>query len=362
MADEAQLKILKQGVKAWNQWRKDHSDKEIELRGADLLGALLQGADLHEANLSRSTLIGARLQGANLEGANLVGSSLGQANLSHADITGVYLYCTARDDWNIENITCDYVFLKDRPYFFNNEQRQKWEAAHRTPKDRDFRPGEFEELYRQLPQLIYYFEQGFTPIEAVVMERVVQAINEQHPEFELKLTTLDSRGQPHATFTVMRAEYVETAQQQIATDYETQIKVLEGQRDQANNLLREFMTILLSRPQIGELIIGNSVKKIATGRDYLEQIGGNAQVTTGNSGQVSEITTLDQLKTKEALQQHYQLLSEKINALRKDSILATDTEVKFKLKHQIQEAEAFLEQIEQKLDALERKEVSTNKE
>lgn len=150
MANQEQLEILKQGVEVWNQWREEHPDEKIELRGVDLTGALLQGADLHEANLSRTNLIGARLFGANLRNANLLGANLVQAELNNADITGAYLYGTARDDWSIENITCDYVFWDDKPFFLGKEQEERWQIEHRFPKDRNLRPGEFEELYKQL--------------------------------------------------------------------------------------------------------------------------------------------------------------------------------------------------------------------
>jgi len=59
-------------------------------------------------------------------------------------------------------------------------QNGLWEDE-RIPKDRDFRPGEFEELYKQLPTFEYYFEGGFTPLDPLIMNQVVTAINERHP-------------------------------------------------------------------------------------------------------------------------------------------------------------------------------------
>src|SRR5438045_84900 len=46
MANQEHLDILKQGVKTWNQWRKEHSDMQPDLKGADLYNANLQGVDL----------------------------------------------------------------------------------------------------------------------------------------------------------------------------------------------------------------------------------------------------------------------------------------------------------------------------
>ncbi len=55
MANEEHLKILKQGVEAWNEWRKKNPQ-----RTPDLSKANLSEADLYVANLSRADLTGAQ--------------------------------------------------------------------------------------------------------------------------------------------------------------------------------------------------------------------------------------------------------------------------------------------------------------
>jgi uncharacterized protein YjbI with pentapeptide repeats len=157
------------------------------------------------------------LKGKNFEGTRLVNfdlrdadfreTRLMKANLSGADITGAKLWGAAREGWIIDGIRCEYVY---------------WDEAgkQRTPPDRNFRPGEFEELYKQLPTFEYVFAQGFTPLDPLIMDRVVQAVNEQHKEFSLELVNFDKRGQPHATFTVCRLDYVDSAKKQIEEGYE----------------------------------------------------------------------------------------------------------------------------------------------
>jgi uncharacterized protein YjbI with pentapeptide repeats len=305
MANAAQLEILKQGVEVWNQWRKDHPDEKIDLRGgfeqsvllqrilpginlreahlpgvflrgADLQGADLQGADLREAsligvnlvkaNLVEVDLVGADLRGANLEMANLQGADLQNANMAkacfykadlemanlegarltetifkEAYLTGVYLYETGRDNWKIDGIKCNYVYFIQQPIGFWNfpaRKRKQWELEHRIPQNRDFRPGEFEELYKQLPTFEYVFEHGFTPLDAAVMDRIVQAINAQHPEFNLVLKNFEVTGTPHATFTVLHKEQVEAAQSQVATSYERRILQLEAQKEQLMDVIK----------------------------------------------------------------------------------------------------------------------------
>jgi uncharacterized protein YjbI with pentapeptide repeats len=133
MADKEHLRILQQGVDAWNQWRAEHPEIQPDLRGErifwvkpseeDLVdfvdlgdglgrarlgranfsksrfdGADLSGADLSEANLWRADLTRttfrqaklwqANLSEANLRGAHFTGADLTEANLSGADLQG----------------------------------------------------------------------------------------------------------------------------------------------------------------------------------------------------------------------------------------------------------------------------------
>jgi hypothetical protein len=87
MANEEQLSILKQGVRAWHEWRRNNPDAEVDLNNAELWDAELQFVDLSDAKLLKATLSGAHLFGANLTRANL-----GEANLSAAFIRTAKLY------------------------------------------------------------------------------------------------------------------------------------------------------------------------------------------------------------------------------------------------------------------------------
>jgi uncharacterized protein YjbI with pentapeptide repeats len=91
MANPEHLQLLKQGVEAWNAWRRQNLDIKPDLHRANLDEANLDEANLHRANLHRANLIGARLGAANLHranlsGANLIGARLGAANLHGANL------------------------------------------------------------------------------------------------------------------------------------------------------------------------------------------------------------------------------------------------------------------------------------
>jgi uncharacterized protein YjbI with pentapeptide repeats len=101
MVNEEHVALLKQGVAAWNAWRRENYNIPVDLRGASFSGeslskALLFGARLNEANLSRANLSKANLKEADLSRANLVGVDLTQANLNGAlllrtDLSGANL-------------------------------------------------------------------------------------------------------------------------------------------------------------------------------------------------------------------------------------------------------------------------------
>jgi uncharacterized protein YjbI with pentapeptide repeats len=100
MASAEHLKILSQGVGAWNTWHRDNrvvtpdlSDTDLsgaDLVGVDLVGAYLTGANLTDANLTDADLSGASLAGAYLARARLADAKLTHAKLSRADLTDAY--------------------------------------------------------------------------------------------------------------------------------------------------------------------------------------------------------------------------------------------------------------------------------
>jgi len=189
---------------------------DTDFRNAKLSGAKLSGANLRRADFRSADLRNAKLSLANLDSANLRSADLGSVNLRranlrsadlrstklrsakliyaefiHADfhradligadlrkaeITGAKLYGTARDDWKIDGIKCDYVF---------------WDkyVEGRTPKDRNFRPGEFEELYnlRHFERLIeryIEFPPEYKQAGVSILSYFSEIIRQKYPESE----------------------------------------------------------------------------------------------------------------------------------------------------------------------------------
>ena len=96
MANQEQMKVLQEGVQAWNQWRARNVGFQVDLFGADLSEADLKqadlsGADLRQANLWKANLSEANLREANLSGASLMSTTLGGAHLDGAHLLAAHL-------------------------------------------------------------------------------------------------------------------------------------------------------------------------------------------------------------------------------------------------------------------------------
>lgn len=96
MANNEHLRILKQGVAKWNQWRMENPHIPPDLSGANLnetglAGANLKKANLCEATLYRCVLSESILTGADLTGVNLYSATVTRANLNKAILKRAYI-------------------------------------------------------------------------------------------------------------------------------------------------------------------------------------------------------------------------------------------------------------------------------
>ena len=337
MANPEHLAILKKGMEAWNEWREQNPEIRPDLAGASLLPTDLSGTNLSRANLrgvyfawrnlsranlSHADLSRADLGWANLTGADLTEADLGdanarychfcQSNLTKAKLTGAKLYGTARDDWVINGVECRYVF---------------WDAAGmvRSPTNRDLAPGEFERLYRTLPTVEYVFQNGMTPMDPLIMDRVTQAIREQNPEYDIKIDSINARGlAPSVKFTVQQEEHKEAALAEVTRVYEAKVHELAGRLDEA----RSFIQRLIDRPNsvyienaTGQyLAIGGSTINIDQHIEYITNLRDAVAAQSADSptfAKVAKKTALDIIgsalkdvakgQVKEAAKQIYEL-------------------------------------------------------
>ena len=270
MADEEQLRILKQDVEAWNKWRKDNPDVDIDLGGAylggakliganlreaDLCGANLCGVDLTEANLREANLreakltgadlteaylLGAYLLGADLRGVDLRGADLTKANLRGANLRGAYftggvsvlatnfdgatLTRACIEDWNInsntnlENVICDYIYFK-----VGQQERRP------SDPNKNFKPGELVKLFEKYIETVdLIFKDG---IDWAAFLTLFLDLRVEYGEPNVSVQAIEKKSDGafvirlNVPSDVDKAEIESKAKQ----SYETNLQVLEAQ-------------------------------------------------------------------------------------------------------------------------------------
>jgi len=201
MASSIQLDLIKQGVKQWNDWRKNNSLIPVDLSNADLKqldlakitlwDANLQGANLTEANLNKCDLRGGNLQNANLHGANLSQSDLRNANftqanlsktlLNEANLSGALLIQATLHDTNLTEAmltaACFHNCLLNQNIIFNNLICNyiyfSPNKLNRYPETGNLKSGEFANIIQKKIILV-------TP-ESTVLDSEIATIFDQLP-------------------------------------------------------------------------------------------------------------------------------------------------------------------------------------
>lgn len=137
MANPEHLKILKQGVEAWNKWREENPEVRPDLseikfsetsvfwflknvRGAepgslkiDFSNAILEKADFSNAFLPEADFSGANLSEANFFKASLPWANFSKANLFKAEFLGADLLSTNFSDANLYGVNLPMTRLID---------------------------------------------------------------------------------------------------------------------------------------------------------------------------------------------------------------------------------------------------------
>ena len=304
--------LEKEKIRLWNDWRLENASELPDLKGINLvgedlvginlIGADLTGADLSKANLSTAELSGVILVGAtlvktkfihatiyggglgraNLRNADLDGATLNSATLSNATLTGAIIRGISRTGWEIENINCDYVYLDQ-------------ECKIREPDEGYYDPGEFEKLYRYSPMIKHVFIDEFTYIDILIMDKVVQEINDQNPEYKLTLDCFQARGKPRAEFLIK--------------DIRDSEKILAEIKDKHEAIKREFihkLELANVKAKAYRDALSMSIKEPSILIEHIElndykQIWHDFQINTNNRGDklIKELSTLrEALKAK----------------------------------------------------------------
>lgn len=107
MANQSHREMLRMGVEAWNQWRKDHPDIIPDLRNISLRGYYegynFSGCDMRDIDMFRCFLDGANFEHADLRNANLNFTFMERANFKGADLRGANMSYSHLDENALES-------------------------------------------------------------------------------------------------------------------------------------------------------------------------------------------------------------------------------------------------------------------
>lgn len=111
MANRRQLAKLQEGVGAWNEWIKQHSDTRIDLKKAKLQNTNLCHANLRDADFTNADLSGVDFRNADVSGVSFFDARLDNANLSRIDLSGSLLGSAQMYSVNLSEANLSYADL-----------------------------------------------------------------------------------------------------------------------------------------------------------------------------------------------------------------------------------------------------------
>ena len=161
---------------------RGYSDEQ-DFSRTNLRGANLKSAQMQRLNLAEANLDGADLRGTDLRDAILLRSQVTGVNFSEANLTGVCI-----KDWSTNgetcftNVQCDYVYREyehDKP-------------SDRYPVDRNFEPGEFENLFQKVKNAVeLVFKDG---VNLRALSFAFQNVELEDDGLDLQLKGIERRG------------------------------------------------------------------------------------------------------------------------------------------------------------------------
>lgn len=180
---------------------------------------LLVSLDGKEQIFNSLNLKGVYLRVADLRGSDFRDTDLRNADLSMANITGIKLHGTSREDWIIDSVECDYVFMGEN-------------GKERRPEKNNFKPGEFEELYKNI-----------SAIDENLIERFIEFPPEYH---QAGISILNYFG------TVLKKKYPDTKARIIIEQEDLKVKMIIDPQDGRD---REIIEKTLT--EYGLVVTGN---------------------------------------------------------------------------------------------------------
>ncbi|UCG57560.1 MAG: hypothetical protein JSU70_22180 [Phycisphaerales bacterium] len=122
-----------------------------------------------------------------------------------------------------------------------------------------------------------------SPIDPLIVDRVVESIREKHPEFDVKIDATSARGlAPSIKFTVQQEEHKEPALAEVTKIYPEYIRRLEADKCRLSTLLAQA----LDNNRLQMLLLAGTVDRVG---DTVHAEPGSVVATRGASVHIEHI-------------------------------------------------------------------------
>lgn len=253
------------------------------------VNANLHGANLNGANLNKAILRGADLSAATLHQANLEGANLREVLAVGTDFTGAYLTGACLEAWNIDHTTkldrvdCRHVFLLEQPNCLGSQERR----PHNP--DRVFAPGDFEQLYKKMINVVQILLRNGINREA--FRAAFENLMQEHPAITFdSIQAIEKKGNDvlltiEVPATTDKAKFT----QDFLQPYTDRQQQLEAKVDQLHlqraSDLKDIALELARNPiqNINQLASGDATMNESTNKNQNINVGGNFNLDAANS-------------------------------------------------------------------------------
>lgn len=279
----------------------------------DFYKAELKDLDLNNANFKRANLKEADLSGATLKNADLRNANLTEVNAINTDLTRVNLTGACIESWNIDHrtilndIICQYIYLLA-------------DERERRPLSRDFQPGEFTKLFKEVFDTIEFILHDGVDWKAFVS--AFKKVQVQHEETPLEIESIENKGDRMVVIQIRVSPDTNKAKieqdlwqnyqlyrQQIGASYQKQLegkdKIINIQNQEVDSL-NQLVDIFANIPDTAQPI--KTVNLLPNGKD-IEAIEEAATITPNKvPNQVIKELHEEYQKTKKLIEEKYEAI------------------------------------------------------
>lgn len=184
-------------------------------------------SSFRHAHFDLSKLYNVTATDADFTDANFSAASLMKTDFSHSVLTGILLHASARSNWKIEDVECEYVYWDEY-------------GRERFPHDRDFEKNQFANENKEYPEFSYTFKEAITPFDLYFATYIVKKINAAGVGVKIRVKDLSVHGlNPTMNFIMISGGEKKDEAQELYKSVRDRLAFLEAENRSKDRLIEE---------------------------------------------------------------------------------------------------------------------------